>query len=838
MFTRRPAGDILLALSLHAARCVALLVACALPFSATPAQALPLGILTNTLTNGTAGVPYSGAIEVSGGTAPYNWSLNSGGLPGGVALDGATGALSGTATLAGTSNFIVQVTDALGDTATRAFPITIVHAAASALSFSAGPSNVTVGVVMSPAVQVKVSDAFGNGVAGESVSLALTGSGTLTGGGAVVTDAGGIATFSSLSIDRAGSAQLNATAGALGPVASASFSVSCPAITVSPATLATGAATVAYSATFTASGGTASHTFAVIAGVLPAGLSLSGAGELTGTPTNGGSFGFTVSATDANLCTGSRAYTLVICAPLTLLPASLPAAQPGVLYSQALSATAGTAPYTFALTAGALPAGLTLSSAGLLSGTPTVTGSASFTVTATDASGCTGSLAYTLTVPGVPAAVSNLAAVRATSGNDADGTSRIQITFTPSAFATSAEVYRAPFGGYPRYDDAGGVVPPTPSYPPGAPWVLTPVTASGQADEPATRDAWSYVVFLKNTFAQVSGVSNKTVGGTNYALGDVSNGLAPGAGDNLVNDADVSLLGAYYGISGSAITTANVHYLDVGPTTDLAVTSRPFTDNRIDFEDLIVFATNYGAVSAPQWVASADGALHSAKGLERFSVGAPALVEAGAVFAAVVRMEAAGRVQGLSAELGWDPSVAEVLSVASAGWVERQQGIVLTPRPGVIDAALLGARSSGLVGAGELATVTFRARRVGDPAVRLVRVLARDAANRPLGEGAVTFGRDPAIPSRTLLLAPSPNPSRGDAGVSFALAQGGDIDLSIYSVDGRKVRVIARGVFAAGTYRFSWNGTDEQHRAVAPGVYFAQLVAGGKRFSRAVVHLQ
>ena len=247
MFTRRPAGDILLALSLHAARCVALLVACALPFSATPAQALPLGILTNTLTNGTAGVPYSGAIEVSGGTAPYNWSLNSGGLPGGVALDGATGALSGTATLAGTSNFIVQVTDALGDTATRAFPLTIVHAAASALSFSAGPSNVTVGVVMSPAVQVKVSDAFGNGVAGDSVSLALTGSGTLTGGGAVVTDAGGIATFSSLSIDRAGSAQLNATAGALGPVASASFSVSCPAITVSPATLATGAATVAYS---------------------------------------------------------------------------------------------------------------------------------------------------------------------------------------------------------------------------------------------------------------------------------------------------------------------------------------------------------------------------------------------------------------------------------------------------------------------------------------------------------------------------------------------------------------------------------------------------------------
>src|SRR5437660_503861 len=85
----------------------------------------------------------------------------------------------------------------------------------------------------------------------------------------------------------------------------------------------------------------------------------------------------------------------------------------------------------------------------------------------------------------------------------------------PRAVAASAQVYRAPFGGYPRYDDAGGSVPPTPSYPPGPPWVLTAVSASGQMDEPSTRDAWSYVVFLENSAGAPSAVSNKTAPTTN-----------------------------------------------------------------------------------------------------------------------------------------------------------------------------------------------------------------------------------------------------------------------------------------------------------------------------------
>ena len=64
---------------------------------------------------------------------------------------------------------------------------------------------------------------------------------------------------------------------------------------------------------------------------------------------------------------------------------TLPAGTVGTAYSQALAATGGTTPYIWTIAAGTLPAGLTLSSAGVLGGTPTTAGSATFTVRVTDA---------------------------------------------------------------------------------------------------------------------------------------------------------------------------------------------------------------------------------------------------------------------------------------------------------------------------------------------------------------------------------------------------------------------------------------------------------------------
>src|SRR5262249_34651523 len=84
--------------------------------------------------------------------------------------------------------------------------------------------------------------------------------------------------------------------------------------------------------------------------------------------------------------------------PITLAPPTLPNGFLGIAYSQAITAETGVAPFTFSVTAGSLPPGLSLSSAGLLSGTPTSDGSCPFTVWVSDVDDVPGSRAYTMTV--------------------------------------------------------------------------------------------------------------------------------------------------------------------------------------------------------------------------------------------------------------------------------------------------------------------------------------------------------------------------------------------------------------------------------------------------------
>jgi 6-phosphogluconolactonase (cycloisomerase 2 family) len=132
-------------------------------------------------------------------------------------------------------------------------------------------------------------------------------------------------------------------------------------------------------------------------------LTLSSSGVLSGTPTQTGSFNFTIRATDASGCFGERSYSLAInCPPITLSPATLPDGATGVAYSQTLMASGGAAPYSFAVTAGALPGGLMLSSGGALSGTPNAAGAFNFTVAATDANGCAGTRSYTVNIAFTP----------------------------------------------------------------------------------------------------------------------------------------------------------------------------------------------------------------------------------------------------------------------------------------------------------------------------------------------------------------------------------------------------------------------------------------------------
>ncbi|WP_268828184.1 MULTISPECIES: autotransporter domain-containing protein [Lysobacter] len=138
------------------------------------------------------------------------------------------------------------------------------------------------------------------------------------------------------------------------------LALSCVTVTttINPSTLANGALATAYSQTLTASsanGGTAPYTFAISAGALPAGLSLSSAGALSGTPTAAGSNNFTVQATSSNGFSGTRAYTLAIAQGTQTITAfaanpAAPVYAPGGSFTVSASGGASGNPVVFAST--------------------------------------------------------------------------------------------------------------------------------------------------------------------------------------------------------------------------------------------------------------------------------------------------------------------------------------------------------------------------------------------------------------------------------------------------------------------------------------------------------
>jgi uncharacterized protein (TIGR03437 family) len=185
--------------------------------------------------------------------------------------------------------------------------------------------------------------------------------------------------------------------------------VLCPGITIAPATVHAGTAGVNYSPIeqLTATGGTPVYTFLVTGGLLPTGMTLTTDGKLQGTPMQSGSFTFTVTVTDKFGCTGIREYTLVInCQTLAIGPenTTLPDAMQEMSYNpsqppqQTFTATGGCGQYTFSIVSGMLPAGLTLTSTGALTGTPAQNGDFEFTVKATDKCGCMATKTYKLKV--------------------------------------------------------------------------------------------------------------------------------------------------------------------------------------------------------------------------------------------------------------------------------------------------------------------------------------------------------------------------------------------------------------------------------------------------------
>ncbi len=180
-----------------------------------------LSILTNNLPTGTLDRPYSRILELSGGTAPFSWSITAGALPDGLDLNTATGEISGTPSLRGEETFTVRVTDGRGQTESRTLSITINR---TDTDISILTPSLPIGILSSP---------------------------------------------------------YNRTACGIN-----------------------------FSGTLQATGGDTDYRWSISKGSLPAGLTLSSSGNITGTPTTAGSSTFTVKVDDGEDNSSSKVFTI------------------------------------------------------------------------------------------------------------------------------------------------------------------------------------------------------------------------------------------------------------------------------------------------------------------------------------------------------------------------------------------------------------------------------------------------------------------------------------------------------------------------------------------------
>jgi hypothetical protein len=341
----------------------------------------PLVITTTSLADGVVGAPYTQTLAATGGDANYTWTLSSGTLPAGLSLS-SSGVISGTPTsvTSGTS-FVVQVQDTGTPQQTKTQTLSIRIAAPLVVATAPTLPDAIVGVPYSTTLQ------SGGGTAPVSWSiisgappagLQLSPAGVLSG---TPTAPSPTTTFTAQVQDSASPSQITSII--------LSLHVATP-LSVGTLTLPDGRTGSPYLQTLASSGGTGAVTWAVVSGALPPGLSLSTAGVVSGIPTTVNILGstFTIQATDSGSPSQSapRTLTLRVAAPLVITTASLPGAKYNVAYTQTLAAIGGIPPLKWSLAAGSgpLPTGLTLSAAGVLSGTPTATGTFSFTVQVVD----------------------------------------------------------------------------------------------------------------------------------------------------------------------------------------------------------------------------------------------------------------------------------------------------------------------------------------------------------------------------------------------------------------------------------------------------------------------
>lgn len=369
----------------------------------------PMAIVTRALIPGETNAAYDQQVIAVGGTeADYTWSIVQGVLPPGLSLDAAgTPAthISGVPTTAGTHTFTVRVEDSAGQSAERELSITIVQ---GFVAVHIVTSTVPAGAVNQPyAGTITAADGTGMGYGwlvtgalppGLSIAPSGTPSTQITGRPLV----SGTYTATVTVFDSNNDSASQVLTFEIGPPLTALAFVT--------TTLPNAGISVAYAETITARDGSAfAYAWSIDEGALPPGLTLGASGTpsttLSGVPTASGIFDFTIRVEDSDGGVALQPFSLTVGNALVIVTTVLPTAFVNQPYVAELTASGGSGTgYSWTITQGQLPAGLTLAPSGTpatsISGTPSASASETFEIEVRDSNNTVSRSTFSLRVTG------------------------------------------------------------------------------------------------------------------------------------------------------------------------------------------------------------------------------------------------------------------------------------------------------------------------------------------------------------------------------------------------------------------------------------------------------
>ena len=364
-----------------------------LTLTVNPGTTTALTITTTSLPSALVTKAYSATVGATGGKTPYTWTV-AGTLPPGLTINKTSGKISGTATSKGDYAFNVDVTGAkTSSTAAQLLRITV--------------GSYTVTTVNPPEAKLNQTYQYALEATGGTGTntWAVSSSADTFPPGLTLTPATGLIS-GKITSGSGGSFYVYATDGRGTITNYAQLTISVVGALVVPSTtLPPGEAGYVYSGRLAAYGGTPPYTWAVTKGAIPTGLTLLATGDLSGTVTASLAtrfFTFTAKVTDAAAHTVTKTFSIYVVSALEMATTASVVGDQGVPYDSFSTPangqgvpSGGSGTFTWFVSGGTLPPGISLKGNGLMSGTPTTVGVWVATLHVTDGYG--GSLTEKLT---------------------------------------------------------------------------------------------------------------------------------------------------------------------------------------------------------------------------------------------------------------------------------------------------------------------------------------------------------------------------------------------------------------------------------------------------------